>query len=248
MQRTYGTVHSSRLHFSVGVLFDDAEGMYHTDTIWNDADPAQITTIAPDRPHREVDLLIVNAGKEGYVRTYIVLPSTIYGLAQGPLIDPGVSNNRSIQIPSIVEASLARKQGGMVGQAQHQSKHYTTEPDLFIIIYDAALNKPETGHATNGFYFGEWSTLLVRCRQGGLEAPVQHGFGGPEPTTLTKKEIDKYLGGIQILKNPSCRVFTWVAIRHSRSRNPKKGTVDMFASIRAEVEEQLKASGQAPSS
>lgn len=55
----------------------------------------------------------------GYVRTYIILPSTIYGLARGLLVDIGVSNNRSIQIPAIIEASLDRKQGGMVGQGKN---------------------------------------------------------------------------------------------------------------------------------
>lgn len=126
------------LSFS-GVLSDNAEGLYHTETIWNDADPAQIATIAPTQPHRDVDLLIVDADKEGectalsqvgytiltltsitgYVRTYIILPSTIYGLARGLLVDIGVSNNRSIQIPAIIEASLDRKQGGMVGQGKN---------------------------------------------------------------------------------------------------------------------------------
>ncbi|KAF9496793.1 hypothetical protein BDN71DRAFT_1429987 [Pleurotus eryngii] len=69
----------------------------------------------------DVDLLIVDADKEGrctalsqveytiltltpitgYVRTYIILPSTIYSLAWGLLVDIGVSNI-SIQIPATI--------------------------------------------------------------------------------------------------------------------------------------------------
>lgn len=51
----------------------------------------------------------------GYVKTYIVLPSIIWGIAQGRLVDLGISNNRSILIPVLVRVSLDRKQGGIVG-------------------------------------------------------------------------------------------------------------------------------------
>lgn len=51
----------------------------------------------------------------GYVKTHIILPSTIYGIVSTPLVDLGVQNPRSQQIPALVNASLDRKQGGMVG-------------------------------------------------------------------------------------------------------------------------------------
>ena len=56
----------------------------------------------------------------GYTKTYIVLPSTIYGIASTALVDMGVQNPRSKQIPALVDASLDRKQGGMVG-SKHRS-------------------------------------------------------------------------------------------------------------------------------
>jgi hypothetical protein len=51
----------------------------------------------------------------GYVNTYIILPSTIYGLASGPLVEMDLQNAHSKQIPALVKASLDRDQGGMVG-------------------------------------------------------------------------------------------------------------------------------------
>ena len=89
--------------------------MHPTDTIFNDNDVEQIKSIPDTAFHRNVDLLIMNADKEGYVRSHIIAPSTIYGVAKGPLVDAGVSNDRSIQIPVLVRASLSRKQAGMVG-------------------------------------------------------------------------------------------------------------------------------------
>ncbi|KAF4596514.1 hypothetical protein EYR38_007901 [Pleurotus pulmonarius] len=225
---------------TVGVLSDNAEGLYHTETIWNDADPAQIATIAPTQPHRDVDLLIVDADKEGYVRTYIILPSTIYGLAQGRLVDIGVSNNRSIQIPAIIEASLDREQGGMVGQGKNlwPNVHIDEQADLYIILLDAALSKPDTDHGTNGYYFGESGEhSLYDVGKAVAEALVELGIGSPKPTAFTKAEIDKYFGGSAYLgSNSRARA------NHSRAIGwtPKKTTADMLASIRAEVEEVLK--------
>jgi hypothetical protein len=39
--------------------------MYAYDTVYNDMDPAQIETLAPSQLHREVDLAVVEADKEG---------------------------------------------------------------------------------------------------------------------------------------------------------------------------------------
>lgn len=49
----------------LGVLADNAAGMYRYDTIWNDANPAQMATLAPTQMHRDVDLMILEADKEG---------------------------------------------------------------------------------------------------------------------------------------------------------------------------------------
>jgi hypothetical protein len=55
----------------------------------------------------------------GYVKTYIILPSTIYGFASGPLVDKGIQNTRSQQIPTLVDVSLQRGQGGMIGKGKN---------------------------------------------------------------------------------------------------------------------------------
>lgn len=56
---------------------------------------------------------------QGYVKTYIVLPSTIYGLASGPLVDAGLQNSHSQQIPTLVKTSLDRGRAGMVGAGKN---------------------------------------------------------------------------------------------------------------------------------
>jgi hypothetical protein len=54
----------------------------------------------------------------GYVRTYIVLPATIYGIATGKLFDLGISHAHSILVPLAIKASLDRGQGGMIGEGK----------------------------------------------------------------------------------------------------------------------------------
>ncbi|KAL4268610.1 NAD(P)-dependent Metabolic Enzyme [Pleurotus pulmonarius] len=226
-----------------GVLTDNAAGMYQYDTIWNDADPEQMATLPPTQLHRDVDLAIVGADEAGYVKTYIVLPSTIWGIAQGRLVDLGISNNRSMQIPGLVRVSLDRKQGGMVGLGKNLWPNVNIEEqgDLFIILLDAVLTKQDTGHGTNGYYFGESGEhSLHDVGKAIAEVLVDLGIGkSREPTTFTKEEIDKYFQGRLVMgSNSRCRA------NHSRSLgwNPQKSTADMLASIRAEVEYTLKVS------
>ena len=88
-----------------GVITDDARGMYPGDVIYNDTDVEQIKSIPDTAFHRNVDLLVVHADLEGYVRSHIILPSTIYGIATHALVNAGVSNAHSIQIPILVRAS-----------------------------------------------------------------------------------------------------------------------------------------------
>lgn len=113
---TYTRAHIPITQSGTGVLVDNAWGEYATETIYNDLDVDQIKSIPETAMHRAVDLLIVDADREGYVRTHIVLPSTIYGIANHALVDAGVSNPHSVQVPLVIKASLKRKRAGVVGK------------------------------------------------------------------------------------------------------------------------------------
>lgn len=53
------------------------------------------------------------------MKTYIVLPSTIYGRAEGALVDAGLQNNRSQQIPGLINKSLDLGRPVMVGEGKN---------------------------------------------------------------------------------------------------------------------------------
>jgi hypothetical protein len=102
---------------------DDARGLYEGGVLYNDTDVTQLASIDIKQPHRPVDVEVVKGDTEGYVRTYIILPSTIYGIAAGPLVDDGISKSHSAQIPSQIKASIARGQGGVTGEGKNIWPH-----------------------------------------------------------------------------------------------------------------------------
>ncbi|KAF8896249.1 hypothetical protein BD779DRAFT_1494828 [Infundibulicybe gibba] len=206
-----------------GVLVDDAGGMHDTDQIYSDLDIPKLESLPASQPHRNVDLELVAADSKGYAKTHIILPSTIYGVATGILVDKKLQNAHSQQIPALVKVSLARGQGGMVGRGDN------IWPNVHI---DDAL-----AHGREGFYFAEngehtmydiaKTIAQVLCDMGRGESP--------EPTTFTEKEIKRYFpNGTSLGTNSRCRA--------DRSRGvgwkPVKGTIDMLSSIRDEVEYQ----------
>ncbi|KAF9806336.1 hypothetical protein IEO21_08716 [Rhodonia placenta] len=223
-----------------GEIATQAKGMFASDTIYSDTDVDQIKSIPPTALHRDVDLAIVAADEQGYARTHIILPSTIYGQAKGPLFDAGVSNPFSIQIPNLIRASIGRKQGGVVGQGKAiwPDVHIDDVSDLYIVLFDAITTNPEgVGHGFEGFYFGEngehtWYDISKAISK----ALVELGVGGTdEPTSFTDEELAKYWGSVDAGNysgtNSRCRA--------NRSRSigwkPKYTTADMLASIKPEV-------------
>jgi hypothetical protein len=82
-----------------------------------------MAAINPKALHREVDIEVVKGDTEGYVKTYIVLPSTIYGIASGPLVDAGFANPHSVQIPGQIKLGLVRGQAGVTGEGKNVWPH-----------------------------------------------------------------------------------------------------------------------------
>lgn len=70
-----------------------------------------IESLPKTQTHREVDLEVVAANKEGYVRTYVILSSMTYGIAN--TIGLTWHSESVLQIPGLVPARLDRNQGGV---------------------------------------------------------------------------------------------------------------------------------------
>jgi hypothetical protein len=133
-----------------GELTVDSRGMSSTDIVYDDMNTEQIQSLPDDAVHRFVDSFIDKEGEKGnmigtlstlrmrdlhgesgYVNTYIVLPSTVWGVATGKLADAGVVNKLSIQVPLLVAASIGRGQGGMPGKGLNVWPHVEVHERMF---------------------------------------------------------------------------------------------------------------------
>ncbi|KZT23307.1 NAD(P)-binding protein [Neolentinus lepideus HHB14362 ss-1] len=220
-----------------GVLIDNAEGKYATEDYYSDLDIAKIETLGPQQPHRWVDTAIVAAGEEGYVRTHIILPSSIFGLASGPLFERGISNTHSMHIPMMIRISWNRRGSGIVGPGKNiwPLVHIDEITDLYIVLFDKARKDPSTPNGRQGFYFGEnghFTQYEVAKAIG--ESLVEKGrTESSEPTTFSAEELDKYFAGIPFLgTNSACKAERSRAI----GWKPTKTTKDALESVPAEVD------------
>ncbi|KAI6142651.1 hypothetical protein BKA82DRAFT_1003327 [Pisolithus tinctorius] len=220
-----------------GVLVDDAKGLYPTDVIYDDLNPDRINALAITQLHRNVDVAIVDADNENYVKAYIILPPTIYALAKTRFVDLGLQNPRSLQIPQLIRAGLLKGQGGMVGKGENvwPNVHIDDIADLYIIVYENALSG-KAGHGREGFYFGEnGEHKLYDLSKVVAQELYNVGRGkSPEPAPFTEEDYKRPENfGLEFLgTNARClarraRALGW---------KPKYTTEDAFKSIKPEVE------------
>lgn len=85
-----------------------------TDMIYSDLNPDQMNALPDTAFHRNVELMVLDASSK--VKTHIVSPPTIYGIADHALVQKGISNSISIQVPTLIRAGIDRGQAGMVGK------------------------------------------------------------------------------------------------------------------------------------
>lgn len=71
----------------------------------------------------------------GYMKTYLVLPSTVYGIASGPLVEAGIMNPYSQQLPALIKAALARGYAGMVGEGKNISGNVHIDDSRYEQIF-----------------------------------------------------------------------------------------------------------------
>ncbi|KAF8501570.1 hypothetical protein F5888DRAFT_1608771 [Russula emetica] len=226
------SIHTS----GTGVMMDDAAGLRDTDVVYVDTNPEQLEALPPTALHRPVDLEVIAADEEGYVRTYIVLPPTIYGKATGKLYDLGISNPHSIQIPLAIRTALDRGQGGVVGEGKNIWSHVEINElaDMYEILLDATFSDPNLAHGREGYYFAENGEYkLYDVAKAYSQALYDLGKGkSPDPTTYTAHEVQKYFGAPWLGSNTRCKA--------ERARKlgwkPTKTTKDLLESIRPEVE------------
>jgi len=228
-------IHTSGTAF----IMDNALGMHSEHTAYSDLDTEKLNAIPETVLHRNVDIPIIEADKAGFVKTYLIVPGTVFGYPSGPLVDLGIQNKHSLQMPAVIKPSIARKQGGYFGKGVNQWPLVDVQEtaELFIVLFDTIRSKPgSAGHGSEGYYFaanGQYSALEVA--RAISEALVDLGAGqSREPAVFTPEEVDKFFGRISPFHATNCYA------RADRSRalgwKPTRGKEEFLANVKQEVE------------
>ncbi|KAK3722996.1 hypothetical protein LTR37_002142 [Vermiconidia calcicola] len=93
-------------------LVDNSKGMYASDKIYTDKDPADVDVNVPDTaPHREIDLAIIKARKDigAKAKIVIVLPPLIYGVGRR-------IKRMTIQLPTMTRFALKHGYAPVIGK------------------------------------------------------------------------------------------------------------------------------------
>lgn len=183
-----------------GVMSDDAGGtLYDPEKLplYDDSNRAVMDSLPDTAFHRNVDLLVLGGDAEGYVKSYIVLPSTIYGILKGKLVDAGIANPLSIQVPIAIKASIARGQGGMIGKGENEWPHVEIHElaNLYLRLLKAAV-AGTAPRGRDGLYIGENGTYLIKDAAATYTRAL-HAAGRSrtsEPDSFTEEEITRFFG------------------------------------------------------
>ncbi|XXH02550.1 hypothetical protein Hte_008926 [Hypoxylon texense] len=184
---------------------------------YHDIDDVERIVSLPDTAiHRDVDKVVLAANDSPAVKTLIVGPPTIYGQGRGP------TNQRSIQVPGIVDFTL--KNGFAPIQApgltEWDNVHIHDLGDFFVLAVDAALDPAKSQDpeifGPRAYFFLEsgthrWSDVskwvaAEAAKQGLIPEPIAKEIDIPRLGTNSKSvaaRARKYLGWEA--KGPSLR-------------------------------------------
>ena len=135
--------------------------------LWDDADAAAHAAIPAHAPHRIVDVEVFAAARSGLIRTYLVVPPTVFGRGLGVFAE----NRMSIQLPRLVYQSLVNHRALYVGpgKAQWTNVHVADLAELYLLILDGGL-RGAAPEGLEGLYYPAseyftWSDAADRIGQ-----------------------------------------------------------------------------------
>ncbi|VDB91439.1 unnamed protein product [Peniophora sp. CBMAI 1063] len=193
-----------------GVCSDNALGTHYDSEklpLYDDSNRAIMDSLPDTAFHRNVDLIVLGGGEAGYIKSYIVFPSTIWGILTGKLVDAGIANPFSIQVPLAIKGSIQKGQGAMVGPGENEWPHVEIHElsDLYIRLLKAAI-EGTAAHGRDGLYIGENGTYRIKDAAKAYTRAL-HAVGKSRtanPESFTEEEIKKYFGWV-LPMNQICR-------------------------------------------
>lgn len=174
----------------------------------------RILSLPDDAIHRDIDKIVLGSNSPS-VRTAIVGPPTIYGRGRGP------TNQRSIQVPSLAQATLEKGFAPIVapGKAEWDNVHVHDLSRLFVKLAEATQDASKNADleilGPRAYYFVESGTHAWREVAGWIaEEAFKQGF---LPTALTKEATMK-----EVLQSDGKANATWGMNSKSKAERARK--------------------------
>lgn len=133
----------------------NAAGM-SASNIWDNANADDLETLPNTIPHRDVEPAIINSDREEFIQAYLVVDGCPNDYISEKFVTAGVANNRSIQIPSLIQAALNRRKAGMIGEGENIRLNVQTQTSMTYIhnskhvvakaLHDAVSSNHSPGH------------------------------------------------------------------------------------------------------
>ncbi|KAJ5903451.1 hypothetical protein N7504_005834 [Penicillium tannophilum] len=175
---------------------------------------SELINLPADAFHRNVDEIIIGAGKENptSVRTAIVCPPTIYGQGRGPV------NTKSLQAYLLSAAVIKRGKGFLVGKGENvwHQVHVQDLSNVYLALGDAAAEGG--GKATwndEGYYLAENGSFVWGDIQ---RAVAQSAF---EQKYIQSPEVE-VIDGEQTTEILSAGIYAWGSNSRGRSLRARK--------------------------
>ncbi|TFK78737.1 NAD(P)-binding protein [Polyporus arcularius HHB13444] len=235
----------------VGSWADGAGGEYASERVVSDLDTSTFDALPVTAAHRSVDILACKADSEGYVRTYLVLPSAVVGYGEGPLYEAGISKRPSVLVPLLAEIAAKRGRPGVMGSGKNiwAIIHVEDNADLTYRLFSAALtDASKLAHGREGYYLTENGevTLYELCKAIGTALVAEGVATGAEPTVLTPEERVKYFGAevyaSMFFSNVRCRADRGRRDLGWTPKHPKEEIWKEVADVVKELANKLKGS------
>ncbi|KAL5340220.1 hypothetical protein BJX70DRAFT_361835 [Aspergillus crustosus] len=124
-------------------------------------------------PQRATDVAVIETGLTAGVKTYILMPPTIYGTGTG------FFNRNSIQIPTLIRTAIRKGHVEVIGPGEGYWNHAHVEDvaKLFELFLGLVLEGKGLRSGKEGIYFAEtgehtWLELAERVGKAGFELGV----------------------------------------------------------------------------
>jgi len=177
-----------------GVLIDRSEepGKVKTDKVYSDGDLSTYHALPATNIHKNVDDIVLDAGRRGKIDAVVVCPPTIWGKGEGEF------NTVSIQVPMLVKATMKAGHGFLLEKGINTWSiiHVADLSDAYLTILDAALHSKLPSDPNGRVFFvenGEYEQRQVTeavCK----ELHKKGKIDSPDPKPITLETEGSYQG------------------------------------------------------